>query len=176
MVKSLPAGQETCRRCRFHPWVRKIPLEKEMATRSSIRAWRVPLTEEPGELQSMGSQRVGQDLAAKQQRNSGLVTPVAYLPFPSLPVDKSIQEVSLWGVGLDWLYHRLPGCLGSFLCISFKVKPLFSQPFSFLVALCGGLEVATGSFRHSRREGCFCVPSPESGWLGDCSGPRVWLE
>ena len=35
------------------------PLEKEMATHSSILAWRIPLTEEPGGLQSMGSQRVG---------------------------------------------------------------------------------------------------------------------
>ena len=34
-------------------------LEKEMATHSSILAWRIPWTEEPGELQSMGSQRVG---------------------------------------------------------------------------------------------------------------------
>ena len=34
------------------------PLEKEMATHSSILAWRIPWTEEPGELQSMGSQRV----------------------------------------------------------------------------------------------------------------------
>ena len=38
-------------------------LEKEMATDSSIPAWRIPGTEEPGRLQSMGSQRVGQDWA-----------------------------------------------------------------------------------------------------------------
>ena len=37
------------------------PLEKEMATQSSILAWRIPWTEEPGGLQSMGSQRVGHD-------------------------------------------------------------------------------------------------------------------
>ena len=37
------------------------PLEKEMATHSSILAWRIPWTEEPGRLQSMGSQRVGHD-------------------------------------------------------------------------------------------------------------------
>ena len=36
-------------------------LEKEMATHSSILAWRIPQTKEPGELQSMGSQRVGHD-------------------------------------------------------------------------------------------------------------------
>ena len=41
-------------------------LEKEMATHSSILAWRIPWTEEPGGLQSMGSQRVGDELAPKQ--------------------------------------------------------------------------------------------------------------
>ena len=40
---------------------REDPLEKEMATRSSVLAWRIPWTEEPGELQSMGLQRVGYD-------------------------------------------------------------------------------------------------------------------
>ena len=40
---------------------RKDPLEEEMATRSSILAWRIPWTEEPGGLQSMGSQKVGHD-------------------------------------------------------------------------------------------------------------------
>ena len=57
MVKNLPAVQET--------WVqslgREYPLEKRMATHSSILAWRIPVTEEPGRLQSMGSQRVGYD-------------------------------------------------------------------------------------------------------------------
>ena len=59
MEKSLPAVWET--------WVRSLgwedPLEKEMATHSSILAWRMPWTEEPGGLQSMGSQRVGHDQA-----------------------------------------------------------------------------------------------------------------
>ena len=42
------------------------PLEEEMATRSSILAWRIPWTGEPGRLQSMGSQRAGHDLATTQ--------------------------------------------------------------------------------------------------------------
>ena len=54
-VKNLLAMQET--------WVRPLgqqdPLEKKMATCSSILAWTIPQTEEPGRLQSMGSQRVG---------------------------------------------------------------------------------------------------------------------
>ena len=39
-----------CRRLRFNPWVGKIPLEKEIATHSSILAWRIPWTEKPGGL------------------------------------------------------------------------------------------------------------------------------
>ena len=54
-VKRLPTMWET--------WVQSLghedPLEKEMATHSSIDAWKIPRTEEPGGLQSMGSQRVG---------------------------------------------------------------------------------------------------------------------
>ena len=41
------------------------PLEKEMAAHSSILAWEIPWTEEPGRLQPMGSQRVGHDLVTK---------------------------------------------------------------------------------------------------------------
>ena len=44
------------------------PLGKEMATHSSIFAWRIPQTEEPGWLQSMGSQRDGHDLMTQQQQ------------------------------------------------------------------------------------------------------------
>ena len=44
------------------------PLEREMATQSSILAWEIPWTEEPGRLQSMGWQRVGHDLVTKEQQ------------------------------------------------------------------------------------------------------------
>ena len=57
MVKNLPTMQET--------WLWSLgqedPMEKDMATHSSILAWRIPWTEEPGGLQSMGSQRVRHD-------------------------------------------------------------------------------------------------------------------
>ena len=49
------------KRCRFDPWIRKTPLEKGMATHSSILAWRSPWTEEPGGLQSTGLHRVRRD-------------------------------------------------------------------------------------------------------------------
>ena len=57
MVKHLPAMQET--RVRSLSW--EDPLEKEMATHCSILAWKIPWTEEPGRLQSMGSPRVTHD-------------------------------------------------------------------------------------------------------------------
>ena len=56
-VKRLPAIQET--RVRFLG--QEDPLEKEMAIYSSTLAWKIPWTEEPDRLQSMESQRVGQD-------------------------------------------------------------------------------------------------------------------
>ena len=57
MVKNLPAVQET--KVRSLGW--EDPLEKEMATHSSILTWKISWTEEPGGLQSMGSQRVVHD-------------------------------------------------------------------------------------------------------------------
>ena len=57
MVKNLPAMQET----QVRSLGQEDPLEKELATHSSILAWEIPWTEEPGGLQSMGSQSVRQD-------------------------------------------------------------------------------------------------------------------
>ena len=54
LVKSLPAMQET--KVWFLGW--EDPLQKEMATHSSVLAWRIPQTEEPGRLQSVGSQEL----------------------------------------------------------------------------------------------------------------------
>ena len=76
MVKHLHPMRET--------WVWSLgwetPLEKEMATHSSIHAWRIPWTEEPSRLQSTGSQRVGHDWA------TSLSLPSSSLPSPpSLP-------------------------------------------------------------------------------------------
>ena len=57
MVKPLPAVQETG--VQSLGW--EDPLEKEMATHSSTLVWKIPWMEEPGRLQSMGSQRAGHD-------------------------------------------------------------------------------------------------------------------
>ena len=66
MVKNLPAMQET--------WVQSLgqedPLEEEMATHSSILAWRIPWMEEPDGLQPMGSQRVRHKKVTKTHTHS----------------------------------------------------------------------------------------------------------
>ena len=67
-VKCLPTMWET--------WVRSLgwedPLEKEMATHSSTLAWKILCTEEPGRLQSMGSQGVRCDLVTEQSKDAVL--------------------------------------------------------------------------------------------------------
>ena len=65
-VKNLPTMQET-QETQVLALGWKDPLEEEMATHSSILAWRIPWTEEPGRLQFMGSQSVGHNLETKEQ-------------------------------------------------------------------------------------------------------------
>ena len=88
MVKHLPAMWET----RVHSVGWKGPLEKEMATHSSILAWEIPWTEETGGLQFMRSQRVGYDLATKQQKQ--------YLTSRSMSVYRA--------EGRDWINSKGP--------------------------------------------------------------------
>ena len=70
MLKNLSAMQET--------WVQSLgwedPLEGVMTTHSSILAWRIPWTEQPGGLQSMGSQRVRHDRATKHRIAQNAIT------------------------------------------------------------------------------------------------------
>ena len=75
MVKNLPVIQET--RVWSLGW--EGPLEKKMATHSSILTWEIPWTEEPGRLQSMGSQRIRHDWAT----NSFTLPEPIILPFCS---------------------------------------------------------------------------------------------
>ena len=69
MVKNLPAKHAT-----QETWVQPLgqedPLEEEMATHSSILAWKSPWTEEPDVLQFMGSQRVGHNLATHSNKGN----------------------------------------------------------------------------------------------------------
>ena len=81
-LKRLPPMRET--------WVRSLgqedPLEKEMAIHSSILAWRIPWTEEPGGLQSTGSQRVGHNWATSPSPSLSLMN-IAHLIEIDMPQD-----------------------------------------------------------------------------------------
>ena len=94
-LKHLPAMRKT--------WVRSLgwedPLEKEMATHSSIPAWRIPWTEEPGGLQSTGSQRVGHDWATSLTHSLCL-----FLPF--LLVHNMFIYLNLFLIG-GWLLFNI---------------------------------------------------------------------
>ena len=102
MIKNLLAVQQT--QVQSLDW--EDLLEKGMASHSSILAWRIPWTEDPGKLQSMGSQRVGHDWAnntttsdAMNKKSVGMArTAQDMVPFPFH------KEKVLWGPTL------LPGC------------------------------------------------------------------
>ena len=66
MVKNLPAVKET----QVQSQGREHTLKKEMATHSGILAWKIPWTEKPGGLQSMGLQRVGHHLVTEHAHSS----------------------------------------------------------------------------------------------------------
>ena len=83
------------------------PLEKEMATHSSILAWRIPQTEEPGRLQSMGLQRVGHDWASSLWGPSShtMVFPVVLYGYESW----TIKKAECWRTDAFelWCWRRL---------------------------------------------------------------------
>ena len=125
VVKNLPTVQET----RFLSLGRENPLEKELTTHSSILAWKIPWTEEPGRLQSMGSQRVRHDWAT----NTSLHPPLlGWIVFGLFYLCFYLIQIS--GIG-----HILVG----FVCLFFffpKTDPLtfsvlfylpVSHPFTF---------------------------------------------
>ena len=78
-----------------HPLGQEDPLEKETATNSSNLAWEIPWTEEPGGLQSTGSQRVGHDSAAEQGHVQTIVGP--FLCIPLIPEQDSYKAFTPLG-------------------------------------------------------------------------------
>ena len=90
VVKNTPANTEDIRDMSYI-WSLggKDPLEKEMAIHSSILAWRIPWTEEPGGLQSMGLQRVGHDWSNLAEHTPSLNT--TYLQ-KNGAVDEVVEE------------------------------------------------------------------------------------
>ena len=121
----LPAMQETG----IRPLAQEDPLEKGMATHSNILAWRIPWTEEPGELQSMGLQRAGHDWVVSTFITSLLHSPFVYvtsswliyfiygslyLLIHSLQFWLSPQSLPLWQPLTDFL-NKLE-CMSLFCC------------------------------------------------------------
>ena len=91
-VKNLPAMQET----QIRSLGREDLLEKEMATHSSILAWRIPWTEEPGKVQSLGSQRVWHDW-------SNLVCNIRSTPLPLIfRVPVSWTQTAIYSLFTPW--------------------------------------------------------------------------
>ena len=110
MVKRLPAMWE----------IQVLSLEKEVTTHSSTLAWKIPWTEEPGRLQSMGSQRVWHDWATSLSLSLYLVTATFY-HFITLSVcTGSFQffkthQLRGWDNLRDWHWHTIPSSLWGLL-------------------------------------------------------------
>ena len=81
------------------------PLEKELATHSSMLAWEIPWTEEPGGLQSVGSQRVRNDLATKLQQSANEIYSLNIWGFADGRLQLGLMQ-TVWG-NLDTLYVYL---------------------------------------------------------------------
>ena len=108
MVKNLPAIQET--------WVlsqgQEDPLEKGIATHSKILAWRAPWTEEPGGLESMGSQTVEHDWVAVTHTGQGLIS--SHGPQQATSAyEACVSPAGFWAPAFRWItdtystvYHR----------------------------------------------------------------------
>ena len=101
VVKNPPANAGD--RHRFDPWVGKIPVEEGTATYPSTLAWRLPQTEEPGSLQSIGSVRVRHhwsDLAHKQDGHYAIYLPytISFIQYHcAFPTDRKLKPKA-WNV------------------------------------------------------------------------------
>ena len=111
-VNSLPAVQET----QVQSLGEEIPLEKGMATHSSILAWRIPWTEEPGGLQSVGSQRVGHDWVT----NTFTFRHIINISFHFY--QKSLS-----------LFDNLTTYLGTYLLFSFRFSSISNNIFMIIL-------------------------------------------
>ena len=140
-LKRMPAMRET--------WIwslgRKDPLEKEMATHSSILAWRIPWTEEPSGLQSTGSLRVGHDWATSLSLSTFLHWRRKWQPTPVfLPGESQGRWAAVYGVTQSQTWLKLlsssSSCKDDTLLINYSLFFLFSDPLTlseklFLYAL-----------------------------------------
>ena len=154
-VKNLPATGET--------WVwylgQEDPLEKEMATHSSILAWRIPRTEEPGGLQSIGLQRVGHDwvtntLFLSRRKNFSCLwtgtlplyciwTQDEILPLPGSqiyqPLDWNYIICSFgsqaFRIGLELHFPEFPACSTSIMYLSGRTQGVLTSAIQHYILL-----------------------------------------
>ena len=94
-----------CRRCVFDPWVRKIPWRRKWPTHSSILAWKVPWTQEPGGLQSVGLQRVRHDWAT-----STVHTWTHTHSIYAQVLERSPYKWNVWAISVVRSSAALPSC------------------------------------------------------------------
>ena len=104
-LKRLPPTRET--------WVRSLgredPLEKEMATHSSILAWRIPCTAEPGRLQSMGSQRLGHDWATSPSAHTKCSTNASwFIEWIHSRLSSWIWKINRWTKSKNKAFYTSP--------------------------------------------------------------------
>ena len=125
------------------------PLEKEVATLSSILAWRIPWTEEPNGLQSMGLQRFRHDWAAKQQRwsHNNLKFTKERLILRCSNTNKSIPTFLI-------LHKRLKNkAYTKFKKANTKLKKAYTK-IRLCLRMCGIQKYAFLSFKENRKAGC----------------------
>ena len=110
-------------------WVRSLgqedPLEREMATHSRILAWAIPWTEEPGGLQSMGSQRVGHGLVTKQTNRK-----IDSMNGRCLRLSLSEAQALVWKDRI--VGDKFKADMGSLHRTALQIIPRPRAPFTFL--------------------------------------------
>ena len=137
LVKNPP----TIKRSRFDPWVRKILLEKEMATSSRSLAYKIPWTEETGGLQSMKSQRVRHNWGHTHTSGSSLSHSIYFLSLFSLNLTSS-----LWIISEDF------SCLA---CLTFSILvSKFTCSLQTAFELCSEFPFLAHVLEFERHRGC----------------------
>ena len=147
-IKNLPTMQET----QVRSLGQEDPLEKGMATHSSVLAWRIPWIEEPGGMQSMGSQRVGQDWATNNQwSGSSRGTGFHLFRVVSL-VPRTVLGTEMLLINICWMHACFPGTVPtSAHALSHRIlKSLWVCPHWALEPMSADKEVAPCPLHHPR--------------------------
>ena len=136
MVKNLPVMQET----QVLSLGQEDPLEKKMATHSSILAWRIPWTEEPDGLQSMGSQRVGPDWATNTHTHTHTAALQCCVSFRCTM--KWISNMHTYMPSLPTTHH--PIHLGHHRALTWAPSTIYQIPIAICVTHgCGHTAIPT---------------------------------